>query len=396
MACPRAAAPRPARSSRSTAPARARRAIGLEFASSASGTSKTPTEVSGLEITDFGEGGVLANGASYVELNDLFVGLTQTGSNVVALGKRPLTTCRYGVEFSSGSHDTLSGSVVSANDGHGVIASDTSYTTLTGDFIGTDVTGQLELDSNGLSLGNTGDGVLIDVRRDLRHRDQNGRHQQRIRRRRAQRRGYRAQLGYGRLHRHEPERIDHAGQLRRRAHPERGNVQHDRRFGRPAPATSSRATTAPACMSSAWGRPATSSRGMTSALNPSGSEALHNFGYGVFIGSGASGNTIGGTATTIGGSLAGAGNVISGNGDWRDHHRTRGRKTTSWRGTISAPTRPDRSPWATAIGVSIVSGAADNTIGGTMTGIRRRHLGQHGRRRVIDLRLGHDRQRRRG
>ena len=131
-------------------------ASGLEIASSASGTATKPTQVSGLELTDFGDGGVTVEYASYVNLNDLFVGVTQQGSSFLDEGNGS-----YGVLLAGGSHDTLSGSVVSANQGTGVDLGAASYDTLTGDFIGTDVTGELALDQNGHSLGNNGIGVII-------------------------------------------------------------------------------------------------------------------------------------------------------------------------------------------------------------------------------------------
>ena len=58
-------------------------AIGLDIESSASGTATQPTQVSGLEITGFQQGGVDVNDASYVSLNDLSVGVARQGSNVV-------------------------------------------------------------------------------------------------------------------------------------------------------------------------------------------------------------------------------------------------------------------------------------------------------------------------
>ena len=131
-------------------------ASGLEIASSASGTATKPTQVSGLELTDFGDGGVTVEYASYVNLNDLFVGVTKQGASFLDEGNGS-----YGVLLAGGSHDTLSGSVVSANQGTGVDVGAASYDTLTGDFIGTDVTGELALDQNGHTLGNNGNGVTI-------------------------------------------------------------------------------------------------------------------------------------------------------------------------------------------------------------------------------------------
>ena len=131
-------------------------ASGLEIASSASGTATKPTQFSGLELTDFGDGGVTVEYASYVNLNDLFVGVTKQGASFLDEGNGS-----YGVLLAGGSHDTLSGSVVSANQGTGVDLGAASYDTLTGDFVGTDVNGELALDQNGHTLGNNGNGVTI-------------------------------------------------------------------------------------------------------------------------------------------------------------------------------------------------------------------------------------------
>ena len=124
-------------------------AYGLEFQKSASGTAATPIQVSGLVITDFAAGGVYLDDASYVSLENLFVGVTDAGGTLTGEGNS-----NDGVEFYEGSHDTLSGSVVSANRGTGVIVSDASAVTLTGDFIGTTLAGAS-------ALPNLDDGVQI-------------------------------------------------------------------------------------------------------------------------------------------------------------------------------------------------------------------------------------------
>src|SRR5262249_12593598 len=48
-----------------------------------------------------------------------------------------------------------------ANQGPGVYLGAAANDTLSGDFIGTDVTGELAVDQNGHSLGNNGTGVMI-------------------------------------------------------------------------------------------------------------------------------------------------------------------------------------------------------------------------------------------
>jgi parallel beta-helix repeat protein len=134
-------------------------AVGLSVNPSASGfyngTYYTYTQVSGLQITNFSEGGVVVY-ASYVKLTDDFVGVLELKNNFIDNGNG-----NFGVIFYGGSHDTLSGSVVAGNHNVGVTISQSSYDVLTGDFIGTDVTGEDSLDLDGNSLGNQGDGVDI-------------------------------------------------------------------------------------------------------------------------------------------------------------------------------------------------------------------------------------------
>ena len=131
-------------------------AYGLQLQKSASGTATAAIQVSDLEITDFAAGGVFLNTASYVDLSGLFVGVQESSGKYL-----DEANTGYGVEFSQGTNDLLSASVVSANQGPGVILSDASSVTLAGDFIGTSATGEAFNDQNGNSLGNNGDGVLI-------------------------------------------------------------------------------------------------------------------------------------------------------------------------------------------------------------------------------------------
>ena len=119
-------------------------AFGLDITNSASGSASNPTVVSGLQITDFSQAGVFIDAASYVTLQDLFVGVTTASGNLVDAGNSG-----FGVEFYQGSNDTLEGSVVSANNGDGVLVSDAAADMLTGDFIGTDMSGESSMDSNG-------------------------------------------------------------------------------------------------------------------------------------------------------------------------------------------------------------------------------------------------------
>ena len=132
-------------------------AFGFDFQPSASGTASNPSQVSGLEITDFNGGGVEVNEASYVNLTDLVVGITELGtSGVLAEGNNA-----FGLFFAGGSHNTLTGSVVSANQGNGVDIAGSSDDTLSGDFIGTNPSGKYPTDVFNNSLGNEASGVAI-------------------------------------------------------------------------------------------------------------------------------------------------------------------------------------------------------------------------------------------
>ena len=91
--------------------------------SSASGTAATSAQLSGLEITDFSSGGVLLDGANYALATDLFVGITTSGGNSVGAGN-----LGYGVELDDAAHDTLSGSVLSANTLVGVEITGSGWT----------------------------------------------------------------------------------------------------------------------------------------------------------------------------------------------------------------------------------------------------------------------------
>jgi hypothetical protein len=132
-------------------------AFGLLIQPSASGTATNPTQISGLMITDFGGGGVQVNEASYVKLSDLFVGVSVLGTNTIFAAGNGV----FGVFFAAGSNDSLSGSVVSANQGNGVDLGRASNDTLSGDFIGTDATGKGSVDFYGTSLANAASGVAI-------------------------------------------------------------------------------------------------------------------------------------------------------------------------------------------------------------------------------------------
>ena len=127
-------------------------AVGLYILASGS-------SVSGLSITHFSDAGVALIDASNVDLSDLFVGLTETPSDIVVAGGNGTV----GVSIDGGSGDQLSSSVVAAGSDVGVALVSTSGDTLTGDFIGTDTSGDQKTDSYTARLGNGGDGVWLSL-----------------------------------------------------------------------------------------------------------------------------------------------------------------------------------------------------------------------------------------
>ena len=135
--------------------------IGFAVEGSASGTAAAPAALKGLEITDFGGGGVSIQ-ADYFNLNTDYIGLAWNGYVYAAMGNG-----NFGVQLSGGAtHDSVVGSTVAATKGNGVViaGSGTSSNTLAGDFIGTDPTG--EYGTVDASVDNTGIGVEIDAGRD--------------------------------------------------------------------------------------------------------------------------------------------------------------------------------------------------------------------------------------
>ena len=114
--------------------------IGFAVEGSASGTAAAPAALKGLEITDFGGGGVSIQ-ADYFNLNTDYIGLAWNATvSYVREGNGG-----FGVQLSGGAtDDSVIGSTVAATKGNGVViaGSGTSSNTLTGDFIGTDPTGE--------------------------------------------------------------------------------------------------------------------------------------------------------------------------------------------------------------------------------------------------------------
>jgi titin len=123
-------------------------AVGLSLASSASGST-----VQGLSITDFAGGGVLVDGASNVSIANDEIGLVVSSTGVVAHGNGG-----FGVQFQDGANfNTVSGSVVSGQNGDGVVltGTGTSNNTVQGSYLGTDPTGSSALPNyNGVLIQN--------------------------------------------------------------------------------------------------------------------------------------------------------------------------------------------------------------------------------------------------
>jgi titin len=109
-------------------------AVGLQLTSAASGST-----IAGLTVTDFSGGGVLLNGASNVTIANDDVGLVNFSTGALAFGNSG-----FGVELENGAnHDTLTGDVISGNHGDGVVltGSGTNSNTVQGSFLGTDPSG---------------------------------------------------------------------------------------------------------------------------------------------------------------------------------------------------------------------------------------------------------------
>ncbi len=134
-------------------------AVGFAVATTASGTATAPGALKGLEITGFGGGGVSVQ-ASHFNLNADYIGLDWNGYGYIGMANGV-----FGIQFSGGaSDDSVASSTIAATKGNGVViaGAGTSANTLTGDFIGTDPTGDYSTGANSMSLGNTGIGVEID------------------------------------------------------------------------------------------------------------------------------------------------------------------------------------------------------------------------------------------
>ena len=115
---------------------------GLVVVSTASGTASAPGVIRGLEINEFGGGGVSVQ-ASDITLSTDYIGI---GFRDGALD--PRGNSGFGVQLSSGaSSDTIMSSTIAATQGNGVVITGlgTTGNTVTGDKIGTDPTGELSI-----------------------------------------------------------------------------------------------------------------------------------------------------------------------------------------------------------------------------------------------------------
>ena len=135
-------------------------AVGLCYASTASGTASVPTQVKALQIFSFNGAGVMDSGASCLSLANDYVGVQRPATYYLARGN-----AGGGVVISGGADDTITSSVISANVGNGVTVtgSGAAYDTISADDLGTDASGVTIIDHAGKSLANTGNGVLISV-----------------------------------------------------------------------------------------------------------------------------------------------------------------------------------------------------------------------------------------
>jgi hypothetical protein len=133
-------------------------AVGLSYASSASGTASVPTQVKGLQVFSFNGAGMTIAGASYISLTNDYLGVQRPATYYLARGNTGGVVICNGAE-----NDTVTSCVISANASNGVTISGggTKNDTVSADEIGTDASGVTILDHNGKSLANSGAGVMI-------------------------------------------------------------------------------------------------------------------------------------------------------------------------------------------------------------------------------------------
>ena len=338
-------------------------AAGLDFTSLAAGST-----VSGLLITDFSAGGVIVNNAPNVTLSDLAVGVTEISGNIPVVAGND---CE-GVYFLGGSNDTLSDSVVAANNGMGVQIQDASCDLISGDYIGTDVTGMRQVDAFGKSLGNACDGVYIcDGATDNTVTDSvignnmgdgvelsgSGTDSNTVA---CDLIGINAQSTYD-LPNYDGVEIDDGAS---------SNTIGAVTTGTPSDVISGNNWDGVHIVDSTTGTGGAPTQynvveGDYIGVTANGTASLGNAQSGVAIYDGASGNTIGGTATICGESLAGAGNLISGNDQNGVYISDSGTTGNLVAGDYIGTSADGGAPVPNGTGVCIQNGADQNIVGGT-------------------------------
>lgn len=122
---------------------------GLTFTSGASGS-----VVKGVEVTDFQGTGLVFAGVSNITLTNDTVGVQV--ESVDGYQRDVVMANDVGVEFGTSSGDTINDVTIAGNWLDGLRLFDTSNSTVENSFIGTDPTGTLHTDNDGVSLGNGG------------------------------------------------------------------------------------------------------------------------------------------------------------------------------------------------------------------------------------------------
>jgi hypothetical protein len=122
---------------------------GLTLTSGASGS-----VINGIEVTGFQGTGILLQGVTSVQLTNDTVGLQVTSQ--FGYQKDVVLPNDVGVEFDGGSSSMLSNDTIAGNWLDGLRFNGSSQNSVQNSFIGTDPTGTLHSDYNGVSLGNGG------------------------------------------------------------------------------------------------------------------------------------------------------------------------------------------------------------------------------------------------
>jgi hypothetical protein len=134
-------------------------ANGLSYASTASGTAAVATQLKGLQIFSFNDTGVMNSGASYLSLTNDYVGVQRPATYYLARGNAGGgVVISNGAANDTITSCVISANV---GNGVTITGSGTDHDTVSGDDIGTDASGVTGVDHNGTSLANNGNGVLI-------------------------------------------------------------------------------------------------------------------------------------------------------------------------------------------------------------------------------------------